>query len=325
MAMSPRSTVSSDLYSPSEPEQLKPHCNGDPPPIEDFRPSYVDDNDETEGSIFSDVMQGIDNTSDQNSRPSSAAGVPLLGSSPGISHKRKRTEYAQNGQEDYMTLDRREAQSSILQDSFGSISGGSSAWQDNEQKLDDPSKVKRPKPNGEALVSSQEAMSPYGFSGLPAALWQHVFCFVPPVSLGRLLRVNRIFQSCLTSNGFPENTAPLINSRIQPMNAEAIWVASRRRFAPGLPRPIYGMRELDMWKLLVGRNCQICANGADSSAVSESPWEAGPGNSGVRIIWPFGIRSCGSCLQEVSQKVPDTSRCYSLIARVDELTFGTGI
>ena len=313
MAFSPRSTVSSDLYSPSEPEQLKPHCNGDPLPMEDLHLSYMDDNDEREGSIFSDAVQGLDTTSDQNSRPSSAAGGTPLAFSSGISNKRKRTEHVQNqnDEEDWMTLERREGQSFIPQaKDFGSTSGVSSTRQASEETLDAPSKVKRSKPNGRTLVPSEEAVSLYKFSALPAALWQHVFCFVPPVSLGRLLRVNRTFRSYLTSNVAPENTAPLNHSRVQPINAEAIWVASRRRFAPGLPRPIHSLRELDMWKLLVGQNCQVCAheNRAESSVPPGSLWEAGPGDSGVRIIWPFGIRSCGSCLQEVSQKVPDTSR-----------------
>ncbi|KAL8766723.1 MAG: hypothetical protein Q9209_006592 [Squamulea sp. 1 TL-2023] len=94
---------------------------------------------------------------------------------------------------------------------------------------------------------------------LPAELWHHVFRFVPPVFLGRLLRVNKAFHSYLT----PETTQSKqmevsFHGCVRPLDAESIWAASRKRFAPGLPKPLRDLNELDMWRLLRGRACQLC-------------------------------------------------------------------
>ena len=172
--------------------------------------------------------------------------------------------------------------------------------------MDDPSLTKRTKPNEPSpLVSNKEHVPSSKDLTVSAAIWQYIFCFVPPVFLGRLLRVNHAFNSYLGAENNVDDIAPLPHSILQPLTAEAIWRASRRRFAPGLPRPIHGMYELDMWKLLIGQNCQQCgySQDTDPSVNSRDPWEAGPGRSGVRIIWPFGMRCCGSCLQNISKKV----------------------
>ena len=141
---------------------------------------------------------------------------------------------------------------------------------------------------------------------LPPELWQYICCFVPPVFLGRLLRVNCAFNACLTLETANENhPRPTSHSVVKPISAQSIWAASRKRFCPGLPKPLRGLQELDMWRLLRGRKCQICGENKVPSSGSgpESPWESGPGDNGVRIIWPFGIRCCGQCLQSSSEKV----------------------
>ena len=143
-------------------------------------------------------------------------------------------------------------------------------------------------------------------SGLPIEIWQHVFSFVPPVFLGRLLRVNRIFHAYLTTaKGEEPNPKHWKRPAVQPKNANDIWTASRRRFAPGLPKPLIGMSELDMWRLLRGRQCQNCGASKiqNFAMATESPLESGPGDKGLRIIWPFGVRLCGPCLQKCSEKV----------------------
>ncbi|KAL8791050.1 MAG: hypothetical protein Q9213_000257 [Squamulea squamosa] len=140
---------------------------------------------------------------------------------------------------------------------------------------------------------------------LPAELWHHIFRFVPPVFLGRLLRVNKAFHSYLT----PEITQSKqmdasFHGCVRPLDAESIWAASRKRFAPGLPKPLRDLNELDMWRLLRGRACQLCGQCKDPVAMAGdvSPWESGPGDRTVRIIWPFGIRSCGTCLEKSTEK-----------------------
>ena len=143
-------------------------------------------------------------------------------------------------------------------------------------------------------------------SSLPPEIWQNVFCFVPPVFLGRLLRVNHAFKSLLipsvpvkTSNQESKSGAAKFQS------ADAIWAASRKRFCPGLPRPLRGLHELEMWRLLRGSNCQKCGKQAIllTSSSAANPFQCGPGETGVRVVWPFRIRCCGACLRAHSEKV----------------------
>ncbi|MCJ1287968.1 hypothetical protein MMC26_007321 [Xylographa opegraphella] len=149
--------------------------------------------------------------------------------------------------------------------------------------------------NGPALVSS-----------LNVQIWRRVFCFVPPVFLGRLLRVNRLFHSLLSPDISHMPVQPLEETGSATFSsAEVIWAASRRRFCPGLPKPLRGLHELQMWRLLRGSDCQLCGERSNllTSSATSNPWEAGPGSAGVRVIWPFGTRCCGKCLRSHSEKV----------------------
>ena len=142
-------------------------------------------------------------------------------------------------------------------------------------------------------------------SVLSNEIWQHIFCFVPPVFLGRLLRVNRTFNELLTFARSSELPNTQSNGVLRLLAPETIWAASRKRFCPGLPRPLEGCNELDMWRLLRGNDCQICGKKKVllTTFDSTNPWHCGPGQEGVRIIWPFGIRSCGPCMHGRSEKV----------------------
>lgn len=141
---------------------------------------------------------------------------------------------------------------------------------------------------------------------LPLDIWQHIFCFVPPVSLGRLLRVSHAFNALLTPGTSLEPYLQTPSGEdLGSLDAEAIWASSRKRFCPGLPRPLRWLQELSMWRLLRGNDCQICGQRrtlltSNSAAI---PWQSGPGENGVRIIWPFGVRCCGNCLRIHSEKV----------------------
>lgn len=178
--------------------------------------------------------------------------------------------------------------------------------EDSGNISDDWLTKKRSKPNEEFQRPISRTGNPFQSPVLPAELWQHIFCFVPPVFLGRLLRVNHAFHAYLTlGKANEQESEPVSNSIVQPLNPQVIWAASRRRFCPGLPKPIRGSSELDMWRLLRGRNCQLCGETKASSLTlsSENPWESGPGEKGVRVIWPFAVRCCGKCIQEGSEKV----------------------
>ncbi|MCJ1236060.1 hypothetical protein MMC14_004037 [Varicellaria rhodocarpa] len=126
---------------------------------------------------------------------------------------------------------------------------------------------------------------------MSAEIWQHIFCFIPPVFLGRLLRVNHYFHDLLTPNEtFEETNVPNINTVLKNLDPDSIWAASRKRFCPGLPKPLHGINELDMWRLLRGNDCQICGTKSSllTSHEAANPLECGPGKNGVRVVWPFG-------------------------------------
>lgn len=139
-------------------------------------------------------------------------------------------------------------------------------------------------------------------AGLPAHLWQNVFLYLPPVSLGRLLQVNRAFYTLLTRVDEPDHGSHLPPSQ-RLVSSESIWSSARKTYFPTIPRPLMAHSELSMWRLLKGRRCQFCTKTPRFDPHPASVWEGGPAAEGVRVIWHFGIRSCGRCLEERSQSV----------------------
>lgn len=176
---------------------------------------------------------------------------------------------------------------------------------DDELAVSGSSRIKRPKTENQ-VTPVLNGISHAQPSGLPVEIWQHIFSFVPPAFLGRLLRVNHLFYANLTSATNEPASRDMENRHaVRPVSADEVWAASRKRFAPGLPRPTLGLSELERMRLLLGRQCQICGEAkVQNFATSlESPLESGPGDKGVRVIWPFGVRSCGPCLHKCSEKV----------------------
>lgn len=140
-------------------------------------------------------------------------------------------------------------------------------------------------------------------AGLPGQIWQNVFLYLPPVSLGRLLQVNRAFHTLLTRVVEPDPGSHPISPSLPIVSSESIWSSARKTYFPTIPRPLAGQSELSMWRLLKGRRCQFCGKSQRSEPHPANAWEGGPGADGVRVIWPFAIRSCGRCLEERSQPV----------------------
>lgn len=221
-----------------------------------------------------------------------------------VSRKRKREQDPSPDPDPVVQNHRDSLTSPTMIDSLGSADAAPCPRQ-VESLMENLSRIKRPKAKEYSFETGADlsCKSP----ALPAVLWQHIFCYVSPVFLGRLLCVNHAFNTYLTPGKSEEDPAPLPNSIIQPLKAEAIWAVSRRRFCPGVPRPIRGLNEPAMWKLLKGHGCQICEQIKIDTpvAIPQDPWASGPGDTGVRIVWPFGLRCCGRCLQENTQKVPD--------------------
>ncbi|EEH43721.2 uncharacterized protein PADG_00010 [Paracoccidioides brasiliensis Pb18] len=141
---------------------------------------------------------------------------------------------------------------------------------------------------------------------LPGEVWQHIFTFLPPTSLGRVLCVNKAFKSLLTPSESELPDFPQTSGVLKYLIPNLIWSVSRRAFYPGMPRPLSFLTELEMWRLVYGNTCQFCGKSSSSSSLTDNTiWEAGPGLGGVRIIWPFGIRACGECIKSKSEKEMD--------------------
>ena len=260
MDSSPKSTASSDLYSPSESVQLEaaPITNG--------------------------IKHGVPHKRKWEEDPISSSDMPKKRKSPAF-HK-------------------------VIDCDASAVQAPSSPQA--KTFMENSSRTERPRANG-CVIGIETDLSCIS-STLPAALWQHILCHVPPVFLGRMLSVNHAFNTYLTPGKNEEDLTPLPNSTVQPLKSEAIWAISRRKFYPGIPRPIQGLKELDMWKLLKGTKCQICGKVKIDLSIAnpQGPWESGPGDTGIRAVWPFGIRCCGPCLQEHTQKVVPDCQHHSL-------------
>ncbi|EAT87860.2 hypothetical protein SNOG_04100 [Parastagonospora nodorum SN15] len=125
-------------------------------------------------------------------------------------------------------------------------------------------------------------------AGLPPAVWQHVFLFCSLADLGRLMQVNRSFLSCLTDvHNVPVSKPDSACLRL--LKSESVWASARNALSPRPPKPFPGFTELQMWQLAWSPRCQFCGK-SNSFSPGEKIWQKGPGSSGVRTIWPFGIR-----------------------------------
>lgn len=143
-------------------------------------------------------------------------------------------------------------------------------------------------------------------AGLPPAVWQHVFLFSSLADLGRLMQVNRPFLSYLTDVHNVSLSKPDPGC-LRLLKSESMWAFARNALVPKPPKPLPGFTELQMWQLAWSKSCQFC-NTSFSYLPGDKIWQRGPGSSGVRTIWPFGIRACGPCLMEQCQTVSRTCR-----------------
>ncbi|KAI0172346.1 hypothetical protein GGR52DRAFT_580911 [Hypoxylon sp. FL1284] len=134
----------------------------------------------------------------------------------------------------------------------------------------------------------------------PPEIWHRVFTFTPPGTLGKLLRVNKLFNayldplSCYRRGSSP----PILQTSAAALKPDAIWQLSRRRFWPRMPAPLMLKTELDMWRLVCGKTCQFC--GGSNLISSRSP--RAQRHERARHIWAFALRSCGPCLVERTVK-----------------------
>ncbi|CAD0114865.1 unnamed protein product, partial [Aureobasidium uvarum] len=141
-------------------------------------------------------------------------------------------------------------------------------------------------------------------ASLPAEIWQHVFLYLTPDDLSRCLRVSRLFRSYLADlTATMSIRLPPHRNGLKLLDSEAIWTSARKLFAPNLPRPLAGFTEMHMFQLLGGRDCQACGALPLQPNQPTTPFDAGPGHGGVRVIWSFSARLCSECFELYSVKV----------------------
>lgn len=162
--------------------------------------------------------------------------------------------------------------------------------QDKKRRLELPSTISAPSPT---------RLEPC--AGLPPAIWQHIFLSCSLHELGRLLQVNRPFHSYLTDVRHPSTAKP-DHGFVRLLKSESVWASARNMHATKPPKPLPGFGEVQMCQLAWNKRCQFC-NKESTFSPGEKIWQKGPGATGVRIVWPFGIRTCGPCLLQNSQTV----------------------
>lgn len=170
-----------------------------------------------------------------------------------------------------------------------------------KRKAEDDSSVPDKKRRLHARVSPSVSTRLGHCARLPPAVWQHIFSFCSLADLGRLMQVNRPFHSYLTDVSNVSLSEPEPGC-LHLLKSEALWASARNAFNSSAPKPLPGLTELHMWQLVWSKRCQFC-NKLDSSVFGEKMWQQGPGEAGVRTIWPFGMRACGPCLMQRCQTV----------------------
>ena len=163
--------------------------------------------------------------------------------------------------------------------------------------------AKRPKLSAE--FSEEVSWNAVTALDLPVAIWQQVFLYLSPANLARCTRVCRTLRSHLTETKATTatNKADAKDfSKVRVFDSEAIWAHSRKLLHPNMPRPLARLTELQMLQLIGNKDCQFCGR-PPVPLHPTTPFNCGPGAEGVRVFWPFGIRSCGRCIEENTLKV----------------------
>lgn len=153
----------------------------------------------------------------------------------------------------------------------------------------------------------------FGIGHLPPGLLQHVFSYVDSFSLASIAAVNRLFRSLLDER-HAEGCGTCENDRNSLRSPDAIWSQSRRRYLTTMPKPVSQLSERSQFLLAFGLKCNFCGKQPSPGSLAPDSWHAGPGEHGVRIIWPFKTRSCKDCLITRLQKVTaDLKLCHILL------------
>ncbi|KAL6703046.1 hypothetical protein ACN47E_010253 [Coniothyrium glycines] len=177
-----------------------------------------------------------------------------------------------------------------------------------KRKAEEPASVQESK-KLKVDPSTAAAWRLHSCARLPPPVWQHVFSFCSLAELGRLIQVNRSFLSYLTD--VPGASASHADTgRLHLLKSESLWASARNALSSKPPKPLPGCTELQMWQLAWNKRCQFCSKqGRPLPGDHHHPWQKGPGEAGVRTIWPFAVRACAPCLLQHCQT--DASLLFS--------------
>ncbi len=161
--------------------------------------------------------------------------------------KRKRSPHTSDA--DSVTMDG----DSTSDSNNAPLSGQTSPAEHLASNLESPNKRTKLQESAPAAGSADVQMSdqdevPPSLPKLPPELWQYIFTFLPPLSLGRLLLVNREFNVLLTPGKSPPQ-AQSYDPKHRPVIAslqdqDHVWLSARRAYFPVMPRPMTSMTEL---------------------------------------------------------------------------------
>ena len=160
-----------------------------------------------------------------------------------------------------------------------------------------PKKLKMTTPPADAAPAALQSPA----TRLPTELWQNIFLYLSPAMLSRCLRVSKTFNMYLTAT-VAEPASKKDKAKVRVLDSDVLWVQARKQYFPNMPRPLMRYTELQMLQLIGGKRCQFCDRDPVPT-MATSPFNAGPGPDGLRMIWPFGIRTCGHCLDYNTMKV----------------------
>nr|POF26294.1 hypothetical protein CFP56_22443 [Quercus suber] len=133
--------------------------------------------------------------------------------------------------------------------------------------------------------------------------WQHVFTFLSPFDLVSVLRTCRKFNHLLCGIKVP-SVSKKSQDKPRMVDSDTVWARARKLHFPSLPRALNQYGELQMLQLIGNKSCHICESLSASTAThAGTAFNAGPGASGVRVIWQFGVRLCGKCFLKTTLTV----------------------
>ncbi len=151
---------------------------------------------------------------------------------------------------------------------------------------------------------------------MPGAILQRIFGELPPAGLARVMSLHKRFHAVLTKG--KASLARVDAGIAKPagkgiavlQDGERIWSHARTKTYKTMPRPLQDTKELEMLQLLGRVTCEVCGTTTQQAPPSTSANDRGPGPGAVRVIFPFGIRTCGPCLFE--HTLPVSSSCWHL-------------